>query len=271
MVSVYNSEDLNNELSVITDKDENVINFYKNFVFESGRDSSLNSTQLFKDSGEESNSSKIIQLLNKIQNKNINKTISSIRDIHFKSVKELQDLVNQCIQKIKRENEQIKPLVGTLCYELLSIYCIDTIDNSKVYFRKLLLTSIKNEYFKNINYSNEQWHKDHGIKSMTLIGTLYNCDVVANELLLSIFDDFKKCIIYNENKNELDFNATEKSIQLLVHLSSTLIMNDNIKEKCEEMNNFIKEHKIIYDENKKISKKSRLEMCSCIDAFEKLF
>jgi len=274
MVSVYNSEDLFKELSNITDTNEDVIKFYKNFSFDNlikENNYYNNSAQIFKDeTAEETNSSKMIQLLNKLHNKNIQKTVFSLREIKFNSVSELTELVNLCIQKIKRENEQIKPLIGMLCYELLSVYCIDE-NNEKIYFRKILLTNIKNDYFNNIDYNNEQWLRENSVKLMTVIGILFNCAVIDSKILLSIFDDFIKCIEYTEIKNENDFADVEKSIQLLLYLSSTLILNDNINEKCKNMYDFLETQKNIYNNCKKICKKSRLEICSCIDAFSKLF
>ena len=275
MVSVYNSEDLIQELSNINDVNDDVIKFYKNFSFENivkENNNYINSSLIFKDSSpEESNNIKVIQLLNKVHNKNINKTITSIKEIHFKTLDELQNLVNQCVQKIKRENEQIKPLIGMLCSEILSVYYLDTNNNNnKIYFKPLILTNVKKDYFDSIDYCNNKWSKENCIKTMTVIGTLYNSGVVPNVILESILNDFKKSIEFNETNDKNNYVNIEKSIQLLFNLSNTLAKNDEINEEYENMESFINEQIKIYSANKKICKKSLLELYSCVDAFKKL-
>jgi len=272
MISIYNNDELTTELSKITETDENVTKFYKEFVFENIISSNnINSLKLFKDATEtETNSKKIINLLNKINSSNVTKTISTIKEIHFKSLLELQELVNLCIQKIKRESDQIKPLIGTLCYELLAIYFVDE-NEEKNYFRKLLLTSVKNDYFNNINYNDNKWTKENGIKSISVIGILYNSNVISDELLLSVFNDFKKNIEYKIDFDEIYLSCVEKSVQLLIYLLSTLISNGNITEMCVEMEKFMTHQISLYKENKKIGKKCCLEMLSCVDALKKLY
>jgi hypothetical protein len=139
---VYNHNELTTKLDSIEEPNEDVVNFLKNFSFteiSNQQAAKGNSTHVFnKMIKEDTIKSKIIGYLNKLSQHNLNKIVSSIREIVFQTTDELHELVFQCIQKIKRENELIRPLVAALCWEFLSLYFV-TSDNSKIYFRKLLL------------------------------------------------------------------------------------------------------------------------------------
>ena len=142
MYSVYKITDIINELNKITEKSEEVNNFFKNFNFETIIKDNLaktNSVYVFKNViKEDTTKSKITQALNKLHQQNLVKIISMIREITFKNMDELNELVNQCILKIKKESELTRPLVAALCWEFLSLYFV-TSENDKIYFRKLLL------------------------------------------------------------------------------------------------------------------------------------
>ena len=70
-----------------------------------------------------------------------------------------------------------------------------------------------------------------------------------------------------------NMNCVEKSIQICIHLTSSLSNNENIKtikNDIEQMIKFLQEQLNIYNENLKITKKSRLELLTCLTTLEKL-
>lgn len=131
---VYNPTELFGALSNIKESNEDVEKFFKNFTFDEITNQNAakgNSTHVFnKIIKEDTTKAKIIGYLNKLSQHNLSKVVSSIRDIVFQTTEELNELVYQCIQKIKRENELIRPLIAALCWEFLSLYFITSDNNN---------------------------------------------------------------------------------------------------------------------------------------------
>ena len=157
---VYNPIELNEKLDSITLTNYEVLNFFKNFTFEQISNQQIDkgntSTVFNKIIKEDTTKAKIIGYLNKLNQHNFTKILNSIREIVFQTTDELNELVYQCIQKIKRDNDLIRPLVAALCKELLSLY-FPTADDNKIYFRKLLLTEVKKEYVSSISFNSNEW------------------------------------------------------------------------------------------------------------------
>lgn len=259
--NVYNYNELVNKLDSLTETNQEVVNFIKNFTFAevtSQHAAKGNSTHVFnKIIKEDTTKAKIIGYLNKLSQHNLNKIVSSIREIIFQTTDELNELVYQCILKIKRENDLIRPLVAALCWEFLTLYFI-TSDNDKIYFRKLLLSEVKKEYLSSTSYDSDEWSKDKADKVMILIGTLYNGKIIEDKIMSSIINDFKKTIIYKEDGTQEDYEKVEKSIQSLSCLISTIVLNDDSRKMLNNLDLFLTEQMVIYEEKKCISKKIRL-------------
>ncbi len=258
---VYNYEELVKKLDSIQIPNSDVENFMKTFSFNTVTNQNVakgNSTNLFnKMIRDDTTKSKIIGCLNKLSQHNLNKIVSSIREIVFQTTDELNELVYQCIDKIKKENELIRPLVAALCWEFLSLYFI-TSDNDKIYFRKLLLTEVKKEYVFSTSYELDGWTKDKADKVMILIGTLYNGKIIEDKIMTSIINDFKKNIQYKENETQEYYEKVEKSIQSLSCLVSTIVLNTESKNMLNGIDVFLQEQVNIYEDKKCISKKVRL-------------
>jgi hypothetical protein len=256
----------------VTDESEEVNNFFSTFSFTSILNQNMdkgNSAYVFKNvMKEDTTKSKIVSALNKLHQQNLTKIISMIREITFQSEDELIELVYQCIQKIKRDTEQIKPLVASLCWELLSTYFL-TASGEKLYFRKLLLTAVKNDYIENTQFSDENWTKERGEKSMVLIGTLFNSKIVEKKVMSSIISDFKSKIAYNEAGTEEDFVVVDKTIHQLSCLISTIVKTDETKIIYGDLDNFLESQMAIYEEKKCISKKIRLVCKNCVEELRK--
>lgn len=258
---VYNTTDLFDKLNSNTNINNDVYSFFKNFSFEEIVKQQLakgNTTHVFnKIIKEDTTKAKIIGYLNKLNQHNLAKIVSSIRDIVFQTTDELNELVFQCIQKIKRDNDLIRPLVAALCKEFLSLYFI-TSDNNKIYFRKLLLTEVKKEYVNSIDFDSNEWTKEKSDRVIILISTLFNEKIIEDKIMLSIIENFKKNITYKPNESQEYYEHVEKSIQLLSCLVSSIVLNQDSKKIFDGLNIFLQEQLVKYEEVKCIQKKTRL-------------
>lgn len=257
----YNPTELFERLSSNTNTNNEVETFFKNFSFEdviNQQTAKGNTSHVFnKIIKEDTTKAKIIGYLNKLNQHNLAKVVSSVREIVFQTTDELNELVFQCIQKIKRDNDLIRPLVAALCKEFLALYFI-TSDNDKIYFRKLLLTEVKKEYISSINFDSDEWTKEKADRIMILISTLFNEKIIEDKIMLSIITDLKKNIIYKPDKTQEYYEHVEKSIQLLSCLVSSIAINFESKVIFNGLDTFLNEQIVIYEEVKCIQKKTRL-------------
>lgn len=255
--NVYEKESLFMALSGITDKSDDIKTFYETFNIENvlkENEARTTSNFVFKNRiKEDTTKSKITQALNKLHQQNIGKVVSMIREIEFKLFDDLNELVSQCIQKIKRENEQMRPIISALCYELLSTYFISS-TGEKIYLRKLLLSAVKNEYIESLNFNGDTWSKDKSEKSIILIATFFNSKIIDEKIMKSIFEDLKQKIKYKENETQEYYENVEKSIQYLSLFVS--IINDNTI--YDNIDKFLEDEMVIYEEKKCITKKIRI-------------
>lgn len=269
---VYNPIELFDKLNLNININIDVELFFKNFSFEEVASQQLakgNTTQVFNTIIKQNTTkSKIIGFLNKLNQHNLSKVISSIREIVFQTTDELNELVFQCIQKIKRDNDLIRPLVAALCKEFLSLY-FTTIDNDKIYFRKLLLSSVKKEYVNSIDFNSNEWTKEKSDRVMILISTLFNEKIIEDKIMLSIINDLKKNITYKSDETQEYYEHVEKSIQLLNCLVSSIVLNSESKIIFNGLDIFLEEQMKIYEEFKCIQKKTRLICKNIIFELEK--
>ena len=270
--NVFKTDELINVLTNITDKNEDIEKFFSTFSFSNIINQNIdkgNSAYVFKNAIKDDNTkSKITMALNKLHQQNLTKIITMIREIVFQTQEELNELVNQCIQKIKRDNDQIKPLVAALCWELLSTYFM-TETGEKIYFRKLLLTSVKNDYIENTNFSSDTWSKERAEKSMCLIGILYNNKIIDEKIMSHILNDFRKRIEYKENSSQEYFEIVEKSIQLLSCLIASIILTEETVKIFGDIDEFLDKQMEIYEDKRCISKKIRLVCKHTIEEIKK--
>lgn len=255
--NVYEKESLFQTLNGITDIDNDIKTFYETFNIDNvlkENEARTTSNFVFKNRmKEDTTKSKITQALNKLHQQNIGKVVSMVREIEFKSFDDLNELVSQCIQKIKRENEQMRPIISALCYELLSTYFISS-TGEKIYLRKLLLSSVKSEYIESLSFNSDTWSKDKSEKSIILIATFFNSKIIDEKIMKSIFEDLKQKIKYKENETQEHYENVEKSIQYLSLFVS--IINDNIV--YDNLDTFLEDEMQIYEEKKCITKKIRI-------------
>ena len=255
--NVYEKESLFQTLGSMTDIGNDIKTFYETFNIDNvlkENEARTTSNFVFKNRiKEDTTKSKITQALNKLHQQNIGKVVSMVREIEFKSFDDLNELVSQCIQKIKRENEQMRPIISALCYELLSTYFISS-TGEKIYLRKLLLSLVKNEYIESLNFNGDTWSKDKSEKSIILIATFFNSKIIDEKIMKSIFEDLKQKIKYKENETQEYYDNVEKSIQYLSLFVS--IINDNTI--YDSLDKFLEDEMVIYEEKKCITKKIRI-------------
>jgi hypothetical protein len=266
--SAYENDKLIEKLNEDKTINSDLLSFFKNFSFNNVVNQNLakgNSAYVFKNAiKEDTTKSKITQSLNKLHTQNLSKIVSSIREIVFQNHDELNELVSQCILKIKKDNEQIRPVIASLCHELQSTYFL-TADGEKIYFRRLLLTAVKNDYVESLNYDDDTWSKDKSERSMILVGTLYNINIIEKKIMISIINDLKKLIEYKEDQTQEYYEHVEKAIQQLSCLISVILPQNSQISNSENLNEifldiveFIEKYIIIYEEKKCISKKIRI-------------
>ncbi len=270
--SVYKTEELVKKFNDITEESTEVNNFFNTFKFSSIVNQNIaktNTAFVFKNTiKEDTTKAKIIMLLNKLHQQNLTKITQMMREIVFQTQDELNELVTQCIQKIKRDSDQIRPLVAAMCWELLNTYFV-TSEGEKIYFRKLLLTEVKKDYVRSVDFSSEDWSKEKGEKIMILIGTLFNQKIIDSKIMLSIITDFKKNIKYKEGESQEYYENVEKSIQLLSCLVSCIVLNDESKKVYGDLDIFLETEIETYENVKCIKKKDRLICKNCIAELRK--
>ncbi len=269
---VYNPSELFDNLNSNTNLNNEVETFFKKFLFEeivNQQTAKGNTTQVFnKIIKEDTTKARIIGYLNKLNQHNLAKVVSSIIEIAFQTTDELNELVYQCIQKIKRDNDLIRPLVAALCKEFLSLYFV-TSDSDKIYFRKLLLTEVKKEYVSSINFDSNEWTKEKSDRIMILISTLYNEKIIEDKIMQSIINDLKKNITYKPDETQEYYEHVEKSIQLLSCLISSIAINSESKVLFDGFGEFLTSQMEIYEEVKCIQKKTRLICKNIVFELEK--
>ncbi len=259
--SVYKTDELFQKFSEITEQSEDVNKFFTNFKFNTitkKNEAVGTSSHVFNNIiKHDTTKAKIISLLNKLHGQNITKVIAGIREIVIQTEEELNELVNQCILKMKRDTNEIKPLVAKLCYELQTTY-FDTKEGDKIYFRKILLSEIKKDYVYCVNYNSSEWNKEKSDKIMIMIGIMFNNEVIDSKIMGSIIKDFRKMIEYKPNQEKVYYEKVEKAILQLSSLVSSIILNEESKKIYGDLDVFLDTQITLMDENNNIVNRNRL-------------
>ena len=241
--------------------EQNTINFFKTFSYSTIISQNIikqNTANVFNDANNENTfKSTVIALLNKLNAKNISKIIHMLREIEFKTVQDLHELVSQCITKIKRDSEQTKPITAMLCYELRTLF-FKTETSENIYFKNILLSKIKDEYLLSIDFDNEQWNKDNSEKTTILIGVLYNNKIVTEPIIMEIINDYKNKITFVSGQTTEFYVKKEFVFSQLFVLLSSIIFNGDTIGLFTEMEKFINGEISKYKEQQCISKKIQL-------------
>ena len=261
---VFVVEDLIRELDEVKTVNIEVESFFETFTFEqvtNRKNEKNNSVNIFKNTISENEiKSNIIKILNKINQNNIEKSATDIKNIDFSTFEDYKELVNQCITKIKNTNEQMRYYVGLLCYRLH--YLFNNSDKKKVNFEDLLLSSTRAEYVEFIKFD----VKSNADKRILLVvSTLYDVKILDDSLISKIFDDFKNFIKFDETKK--NYENIEYAIQHLCYFIHSLGFNNNLLLLSDNIDKFLNTEILLYEKN--ISKKTVLTIENTIEEIYK--
>lgn len=234
--------------------DADICKFFDNFTFEETKQK-IKLSEVNKD-----NKTTVIQLLNKLNDRNFNKTVGQLRTLEFDTIEELDYFVYQTIQKIKKEHGSLKILFSRLCWEIQQINYV--INQTKFVFRKLFLDKIKQEYEATINF--DSWDKKNAELSMNLIGILYSHKLITNEILDIVIKSLKTNVEYRENMN---YDICDKSLFLLMHLIQNI--DDYSHIMFTKLETFLKEQLAIYKDDVKTSHMLHIPIQHIIELIEK--
>jgi hypothetical protein len=252
--NIYYFGELYEILSKYEEVDENVDNKLREYngetIIKNNNRKQSTSTVLDNIVKENMLKTKITQILNKLHNGNIPSVIKQIKDINYKTVGDLRELSVQLLNKIKRDNEQVKQLVGDIIYELLSINVME--NEEKYYLNKILVSMCKTEYdevIKNIkNEENSEYNRDKNEKIINMLVVLFNSNVISNNIMIKIIEDVSK---YMDSVNNYEI---ERSIQIFNIIFSTLIMNNENKNMIKGFDKYFEERLRVLEGEKKIGK-----------------
>jgi len=218
--------------------DNDICNFYLHFkIKEDKPKNKLNSENI-------DNKSTMMQLLNKLNDRTLNQALNKLRLLEINDISELDFLVNQCINKIKRENGQLKQVFAKLCWELQQNSY--NVKNEKVVFRKLFLNKVKDEYTNIINFNNTDWNKKEAEQVFVLLGLLYSHKIITEAIIENIILDLKQKIIYTETMNN---EYCERAIYLLISLITNIV--DTSDKMFDELKLFLEEQQEIHKNQNK--------------------
>ncbi len=190
---------------------------------------------------------KITQILNKLHSGNIPNVIKQLKDINYRTVEDLTELSNQMMNKIKRDNEQVKQIVGDIVYELLSINVVE--NNVKSYLNKIFMSICRREYVEVIeNMGRDEYNRDRSEKIINMLVVLFNSNVIDGDIMLKIIEDVSK---YMESENNV---YVERSIQMFNIIFTTLIMNTDNKKMIVGFDKYFEENIRRLEREKRIGK-----------------
>jgi dGTP triphosphohydrolase len=190
---------------------------------------------------------KITQILNKLHSGNIPNVIKQLKDINYRTVEDLTELSNQMMNKIKRDNEQVKQIVGDIVYELLSINVVE--NNVKSYLNKIFMSICRREYVEVIeNMGRDEYNRDRSEKIINMLVVLFNSNVIDGDIMLKIIEDVSK---YMESENNV---YVERSIQIFNIIFTTLIMNTDNKKMIVGFDKYFEENIRRLEREKRIGK-----------------
>ena len=281
----FENSSLFGELDKVISLNEIVASFFDVSTYDDvlkRKDEKDNSKNIFKNNiNENKTKSEIIKFLNKINQKNIEKTALDIKNINFTTFEEYKELVLQCLNKIKNTNEEMRYYVGSLCCQLQILF--NNSDKNKISFVDLILQTTRKEYLEFIKFDADN---EPDKRILFVISTLYDVKILDENIISKIFDDFRNYIKFENDKK--NYESIELCIKYLCYFLNSLGFNsdliskinnnnDKIKhlEKMDELlilskyiNKFLKEEIVLYENN--ISQKIIITVETTIEEIMKI-
>lgn len=209
----------------------------------------------------------IIEELNKLNVSNLIEVANNLKKLSLKTSTEVDDFMNQIINKIIKETEQNKILVGSLCFELQTLCFI--IKDNKYIFKNLLLDRIKRQYVDIMNFKSDNYNEDHGKRIMSVISVLYQSKIISDNVFIEIINDYKNQITFNETMSETNFSIVEKAMNQLCHFLTLLKFTPELLIITDNIDTYLEQQLKIYNDKKCISKKVRFICENTIEHIKK--
>ena len=249
--NIYYFNELYEILSKMEDTDERVDNNLREYNGETVSKNNMKkqTTNKVLDNIAKENviKTKITQILNKLHSGNIPNVIKQLKDINYRTVEDLVELSNQMMNKIKRDNEQVRQIVGDIVYEILSINVVE--NNVKSYLNKIFMSICRREYVEVIeNMGREEYNRDRSEKIINMLVVLFNSNVIDGDIMLKIIEDVSK---YMESDNNI---YVERSIQMFNIIFTTLIMNTDNKKMIVGFDKYFEDNIKRLEREKRIGK-----------------
>lgn len=158
----------------------------------------------------------IIQLLNKLNEKTLKETIKRCKMLEFHEFAELEFFIVQCINKIKRENGQIKIIYARLCWELQQ--CVYTIHSEKHKFRDILFKKVREDFKTSLMITTQDWNKKDAEQTMILFGILYSQQIMPSAIIENLIQQLEEHIVVHEKVENYNVDNCEKALFMLTQL-----------------------------------------------------
>jgi len=233
----FENSSLFGELDKVNTLNEIVASFFDVSTYDDvlkRKDEKDNSKNIFKNNiNENKTKSEIIKFLNKINQKNIEKTALDIKNINFTTFEEYKELVLQCLNKIKNTNEEMRYYVGSLCCQLQILF--NNSDKNKISFVDLILQTTRKEYLEFIKFDIDN---EPDKRILFVISTLYDVKILDENIISKIFDDFRNYIKFENDKK--NYESIELCIKYLCYFLNSLGFNSDLISKINNNNDKIK-------------------------------
>jgi translation initiation factor 4G len=200
--------------------------------------------------------------LNKVNNKmliegsdnGLQATINSLTSLPYSKVEHFQKLAEMVIDKAVNE-QKFCPIYATLCYEL-SPYYIELNQNSRVYFRRVLLNTCQITFESFLNNC-EKIEKEKLSGLMNILGELFNRKLLTSVIIKGCFDRLSNTL--EKSNNSADGVAT------LVIATYRNLLKEN-PEICKYFNEKLNK----YVDNAKLHIRSKFAIQNALDKIQEI-
>jgi hypothetical protein len=232
----YNTEELLEVLSTITDIDEKADEYFINFTEEQiaiKKQIHLNTAFIASNKIKENPlKSSITEIFNKFQPDTITMTEDKIRNLEFKTLDDFNLLVLRFMFGLNNDNLNVRNLTALLLERLKNFTVI--IQNVGHVMSVFIINKSKNEFDKAISFENVNYTLSFGKKTLLLITTLYNNQLIVEQALSDIITAHQSYI----NENIINIEKI-KNVENAIYQFHWLLTNIKDKTKIENEKEYL--------------------------------